>query len=87
MERVEADLAAAQKVVADGAKMLKLVEGEKRTIWAEVDRLKKKGEAMEAKFKGTKQENTQLRREVEELWTSFAAQKKEVEELQAGFAA
>ena len=39
---------------------------------------------MEAKYKGAKQENFQLRREVDELWPSFAAQKKEVEELQVG---
>ena len=42
LERVEADLVAAQKVVADGAKTLKLVEGEKRAIRAEADRLKEK---------------------------------------------
>ena len=40
--RVEADLVAAQKAVADGAKTLKLVEKEKRAIRAEADRLKEK---------------------------------------------
>ena len=39
---------------------------------------------MEAKYKGAKQKNFQLRREVDELRASFAAQTKEVEELQAG---
>lgn len=42
LERVEADLAAAQKAIADKAEMLKLVEGEKGTIRAEADRLKEK---------------------------------------------
>ncbi|RVW33982.1 hypothetical protein CK203_100762 [Vitis vinifera] len=65
------------KVVANGAETLKLVEMEKGTIWAEVDRLKEKGEAMEAKYKGTEQENSQLKREVDELRANFAAQKKE----------
>lgn len=64
LEQVKADLAAAQKAVADRAETLKLVEGEKGTICAEVDWLKEKGEAMEAKYKGAEQKNSQLRREV-----------------------
>lgn len=42
---------------------------------------------MEAKHKGTEQENSQLRRELDELRASFTAQKKEVEELQVGLLA
>ena len=42
---------------------------------------------MEAKYKRAEQENSQLRREVEELQLGFVAQKKEMEELQAGFVA
>lgn len=87
LERVEADLAAAQKAVADGAEALKLVEKENGAIHAKADRLKEKEKAMEAKFKGAEQENSQLRRGVEELRAGFSAQKKEVEELQARFAA
>ena len=37
LKRVEADLATAQKAVADEAEMLKLAEGEKRVIRAEAD--------------------------------------------------
>lgn len=52
LEQVEADLAAIQKVVADGAETLKLVKGEKGMIHAETNRLMEKGKAMEAKYKG-----------------------------------
>ncbi|RVW47263.1 hypothetical protein CK203_070071 [Vitis vinifera] len=71
----------------DGAETLKLVEGEKRAISVEADRLKEKEEAMEAKYKRAEQENSQLRREVEELRLDFVAQKKEMKKLQAGFVA
>lgn len=67
--------------------MLKLVEGENGAIRVEVDWLKEKGETMEAKYKGAEQENSQLKREIEELWASFIGQKKEVEELQEGLLA
>ena len=80
-------MAAAQKAIADRVEMLKLVEGEKGVIWVEANRLKEKGEAMEVKYKGAEQENSQLRREVDELRASFKAQKKDVEELQAGLLA
>ena len=85
LEQVEADLATTQKVIMDGTEMLKLAEGEKEAIRAEADQLKEKGEAMEAKYKGAQQENSQLRREVDELQASLADQKKEMRELQAGF--
>ena len=52
LERVEADLVVAYKVVADGVEALKLVEGEKEVVRVEADQLKEKGDAMEAKFKG-----------------------------------
>lgn len=42
LERVEADLASAQKVATDRAEMLKLVEGENGAIRVEADRLKEK---------------------------------------------
>ena len=42
---------------------------------------------MEAKYKRAEQENSQLRREVEELRLDFVAQKKEMKKLQAGFVA
>ena len=82
LERVETDLA-----VADGVETLKLVEGGKRAISVEADRLEEKREAMEAKYKRAEQENSQLRREVGKLRPGFVAQKKEMEELQAGFVA
>lgn len=58
LERVEADLAAGQKAVVDRTEMLRLVEGEKEAIRAKTDRLKEKGEALEAKYKEVKQENS-----------------------------
>ena len=67
LERVEADLAAAQKVVADGAEMLKLDEGEKGVIRVEADQLKEEKEVLEAKYKGAEQENSQLKNEMDEL--------------------
>ncbi|RVW19489.1 hypothetical protein CK203_116505 [Vitis vinifera] len=42
LERVEADLATAQKAVADGAEMIKLAEEEKGAIRVEADQLKGK---------------------------------------------
>lgn len=51
LEQVEADLAATQKAIVDGTKMLKLAKWKKRAIRAETDQLKEKGEAMEAKYK------------------------------------
>ncbi|KAL6342295.1 hypothetical protein AAG906_007509 [Vitis piasezkii] len=62
-ERVEADLATAQKAVADEAEILKLAEGEKRAIRAEADQLKGENEVLEAR----------------EMEAGFAAQKKELE--------
>ena len=87
LERVEADLATAQKVVADGTEMLKLAKGEKWAIWAEGDQLKREKEALKAQVKGAEQENSQLKKKMDELRASFAAQKKETEKLQAGLVA
>ena len=67
LERVEADLAAAQKAIADGTEMLKLAKRKKEAIQVEVDQLKEKGETMEAKYKRAEHENSQLKREVDEL--------------------
>ena len=67
LERVEADLTAAQKAVADGAEMLKLAKGEKGVIRAEADQLKEEKEALEAKQNGAEQENSQLKNEMDEL--------------------
>ena len=86
LKRVETDLAIAQKAAAEGVQALKLANGERKTICAKMDKLKKEGEAAEAKLKGSKQENSQLKREVEKLRVGFATQKKEIDELQAGFA-
>lgn len=44
-------MAATQKAIVDGTKMLKLAKWKKRAIRAETDQLKEKGEAMEAKYK------------------------------------
>ena len=73
LERVEADLATAQKAVADGAEMIKLAEEEKGAIRVEADQLKGENEALEGQVKGVEQENSQLKKEVDELQASLAA--------------
>ena len=55
---MEADLAAAQKAIADETEMLKLAEGEKKVIRVEADQLKGEKEALEARVKGAEQENS-----------------------------
>lgn len=78
LEQVESDLATTKKTPADGAKALKLVEGEKEAIRAESEWLRKKGKVVEAKCKGVKQENVQLKKEIEELQARFVTQRKEL---------
>ena len=73
LERVKTDLVAAQKVAMEGAEALKLAEREREAICAEVDKLKKEGEAVEVKLKGAEQENSQLKKEVKELQPGFTA--------------
>ena len=87
LEMVEADLATAQKAVADGAEKLKMAEEEKRVIQAEADLLKGEKEALEGQVNGVEQENSQLKNEVDKLRVSLAAQKKETEGLQEGLVA
>ena len=60
-------MAVAQKAVADGAEKLSLAEEEKRVIRAEANLLKGEKEALEGQVKGVKQENFQLKKEVDEL--------------------
>ena len=79
LERVESDLAAAQKAAAEEAKALKLAEGEKEAIHAEADKLREERRTTKAKFKEAKGENSQLKKEMEKLLAGFAAQKKELE--------
>lgn len=43
LEWAESNLTAAQKVATEGAKTLKLFEGEKETILTEADKLREKG--------------------------------------------
>ncbi|KAL6314838.1 hypothetical protein AAG906_029053 [Vitis piasezkii] len=57
----------------EGIEALKLVEGERKAIRAEAERLKKEGGVVEAKIKGVEQENSQLKKEMEELRAGFAA--------------
>lgn len=42
--------------------------------------MSEEGEATEAKFRGTEQENERLKKEIEELWAGFTAQKNELED-------
>ncbi|RVW99507.1 hypothetical protein CK203_021370 [Vitis vinifera] len=75
LKKVEAKLATAQKVVADGSEQLCRVEGEKEVIRAETDILKKEKEALEGQVNEVGREILQLKRDTEELWASLAAQK------------
>ncbi|RVW20973.1 hypothetical protein CK203_112297 [Vitis vinifera] len=75
LERVEADLAAAQKAIADETKMLKLAEGEKKVIRVEADQLKGEKEALEARegdggriFAQKKELKTEYQRQVDEMY-------------------
>ena len=86
LEKVEAELATAQKAVADGAEKLSQAEEEKGTVRAKVNLLKREKGALEGQIKGVEQENSQLKKEVDELQASLAAQK-ETERLQASLVA
>ena len=79
LEKVETELAAAQKAVVDGADQLSRAEEEKGVIRAEADTLKREKEALEGQVNGAEQENLQLKNDVEELRASLVAQKKEKE--------
>ena len=79
LEQVESDLTVVQKVAVEGAEALKLADGEKEAIRAEVDKLRNEGRTTEAKFKEAEWENVQLKKEMEELQDGFVAQKKELE--------
>lgn len=73
---VETNLDVAQKAAAKRGDALKLAEGDRDVFRAEANKLKKEGEAAEAKLKGVEQKNSQLKREVEELRAGFSSQKK-----------
>ena len=87
LEKVEAELAAAWKAVADGAEQLSRAEEEKWVVRAETDTLKKEKEALEGQVDEVGQENLQLKKEMDELRANLVAQKKETETLQARLAA
>ena len=53
--------------------MLKLAKREKRAIRDETDQLKEEREALEAKYKGAEQENSQLKKDVDELRVNLVA--------------
>lgn len=52
-----------------------------------MDKLKKEGKVAKANLKEAERENSQSKKEIEELWIGLVAQKKEIKKLQAGFAA
>ena len=87
LEKVEAELAAAQKVVADEAEQLSRAEEEKGVVRAKADTLKKENEALEGQVNEVGQENLQLKNEMDELRASLTAQKKETKTLQANLTA
>ena len=55
--------------------------GEKEAIRVETNKLRKEAGIAEAKLTRVEQENSQLKKEMEELQVGFAALKKEMEEL------
>lgn len=67
LERVESDLAVTQKAATEGAEALKLDEGKKKVARAEVNKLREEGRTANAKNKKVEHENTQLKKEMEEL--------------------
>ena len=79
LEKVDAELAATRKAVTDGAEQLSRAEEEKRVVRAEADTLKKEKEALEGQVNEVGQDNLQLKKEMDELRASLAAQKKETE--------
>lgn len=89
LEQVEGELAAAQKVAAEGVEALRRAEEERDALQMEderlrkeseeAERLRKERESMEAKFQESEQENVHLKKEIEELWSGFDAHKKELE--------
>lgn len=52
LEQVEIDLTTARKTAEDGTEALKLAEMERESFRTKIDKLKKEGEAAEAKLKG-----------------------------------
>lgn len=80
LEWVESNLAAVQKAIADGVKVVKLVERERETARVEADQLREKGKVAQAKCKVVEHENNLLKKELEKLRVGLAAQKKELEE-------
>lgn len=79
LEWVESNLVAVQKAIADGVKVVKLVERERETARVEVDQLREKGKVAQAKCKVVEHENNLLKKELEKLRVGLAAQKKEQE--------
>ena len=55
--------------------------GEREAIRVETNKLRKEAGIAKAKLTGVEQENSQLKKEMEELRAGFAALKKEMEEL------
>lgn len=74
------------KAVAEGVEALKKAKGKRKAFQIETYKMRKEGEVTEAKLKGAKQENSQFKKEIEELRARLAAQKKKIEQLQASFA-
>lgn len=52
-----------------------------------MDKLRKEGKVAKANLKETERENSQSKKEIEDLWIGLVAQKKEIKKLQVGFAA
>ncbi|RVX05839.1 hypothetical protein CK203_023907 [Vitis vinifera] len=75
LEKAEAELAATQKAVANGAERARLRRRRGLSRLSEPAEGGKR--ALEGQIKGVEQENSQLKKEVDELRASLAAQKKE----------
>lgn len=86
---MECELAAAWKATAERVEVLRKMEEEKEALRIEVERLRKESEkaerlrkekeSVEGKLEESEQENAYLKKEIEELQSGLAAQKKELE--------
>ena len=83
--RVESELIAVRKVIADAKKLLKELEEMMEATKVEACQNEKENEAAEAKCKDADQEIDQLKKELEELRVSSEAKRKELEELWSRF--
>lgn len=73
LKLVENEFSATRKAIKEVVGLLRNVENERKVAKAKARRLRDKGEATKAKFKKAEQKNEQQRKEMEELRAGFTA--------------